>query len=150
MLLPGDPPVWHDRQKMSKEDVAAFNRRSSSSTALAATGLFEAGITWAGVMFMDDVRTVDYLASRPEVDPDRIGCCGLSVGGFRSAHLAGLDARIRGLVLLPFDRADFLGVFQPADLIADWIVGIDFHGVPPLYACPLGFHTRVCVGRFAW
>jgi dienelactone hydrolase len=51
-------------------------------------------------MFLDDIRSVDYLASRPEVDPDRIGCCGLSVGGFRSAHLAGLDSRIKAAVVV--------------------------------------------------
>jgi len=100
MLLPGDPASWHKRETMSDEEVQAFNRRSSAKTALTATGLFEAGITWSGVMFMDDIRTVDYLASRPEVDPERIGCCGLSVGGFRSAHLAGLDPRIKAAVVV--------------------------------------------------
>jgi dienelactone hydrolase len=85
---------------MSLEDVAAFNRRSGASTSLVATGLFEASITWAGVMFLDDIRTVDYLVTRPEVDPQRIGCCGLSVGGFRSAHLAGLDGRIKAAVVV--------------------------------------------------
>jgi len=100
MLLPGDPPPWHEPGKMTDEDVAAFNRRSSANTSLTATGLFKAGITWSGVMFMDDIRTVDYLASRPEVDPERIGCCGLSVGGFRSAHLAGLDPRIKAAVVV--------------------------------------------------
>jgi dienelactone hydrolase len=29
------------------------------------------------------------------VDKNRIGCCGLSIGGFRSAHLAALDRRIK-------------------------------------------------------
>jgi dienelactone hydrolase len=100
MVLPGDPPAWRDRDRMSLEDVAAFNRRSGASTSLVATGLFEAGITWAGVMFLDDIRTVDYLVTRPEVDPQRIGCCGLSVGGFRSAHLAGLDGRIKAAVVV--------------------------------------------------
>ena len=100
MLLPGDPPSWHDREAMSEEEVVAFNRRSSASTALVGTGLFEAGITWSGVMFLDDIRTVDYLLTRPEVDPERIGCCGLSVGGFRSAHLAGLEPRIKAAVVV--------------------------------------------------
>src|SRR6188472_3388977 len=51
-------------------------------------------------MFIDDVRTVDYLVTRPEVDPDRIGCVGLSVGGVRSAHLAALDDRIKTAVVV--------------------------------------------------
>lgn len=100
MQLAADPPAWRNRDAMSVQDVADFNRRSGASAPLAATGLFEAGVTWAGVMFMDDIRTVDYLLTRPEVDPDRIGCCGLSVGGFRSAHLAGLDPRIKAAVVV--------------------------------------------------
>ena len=100
MQLPDDPPAWRDRDRMTKEEVAAFNRRRSGNTTLIATGLFEAGITWSGVMFLDDIRTVDYLVTRPEVDPERIGCCGLSVGGFRSAHLAGLDPRIKAAVVV--------------------------------------------------
>lgn len=100
LRLPDDPPAWRNRDTMSVEDVTAFNRHCSAKTTLIATGLFEAGITWSGVMFLDDIRTVDYLVTRPEVDPDRIGCCGLSVGGFRSAHLAGLDSRIKAAVVV--------------------------------------------------
>jgi dienelactone hydrolase len=100
MLLPEDPPSWRDRERMSAEEVRAFNRRASDNTWLAAVGLFEAGITWSGVMFMDDIRTIDYLVTRPEVDPERIGCCGLSVGGFRSAHLAGLDPRVKAAIVV--------------------------------------------------
>ena len=49
-------------------------------------------------MFWDDVRTVDYLLRRPEVDPRRIGCVGLSMGGLRTIHLAALDERIKAAV----------------------------------------------------
>jgi cephalosporin-C deacetylase-like acetyl esterase len=38
---------------------------------------------------------VDYLASRPEVDAQRLGCVGLSMGGYRSFLLAALDPRIK-------------------------------------------------------
>jgi cephalosporin-C deacetylase-like acetyl esterase len=46
-------------------------------------------------MLWDDIRTLDYLASRPEVDRNRIGWVGLSVGGYRSFMLAALDRRIK-------------------------------------------------------
>ncbi|MHB8995366.1 MAG: dienelactone hydrolase family protein [Armatimonadota bacterium] len=95
LLLSEDPPAWRDPQTMTAEEVRAFNIRSSEFTVRTAIGLFEAGITWSGVMFTDDLRTVDYLLTRPEVDPERIGCCGLSVGGFRCAHLAGLHPKIK-------------------------------------------------------
>jgi dienelactone hydrolase len=100
MHLAGDPPAWLDPAAMTAQDVAEFNRRSGASAPLVGTGLFAAGITWSGVMCVDDLRTVDYLATRPEVDPQRIGCVGLSVGGFRAAHLAGLDPRIKAAVVV--------------------------------------------------
>ncbi len=100
LLIDGDPALYRDREAMSAEDVQAFDRRASEHTWLVGTGLFEAGASWAGVMFTDDIRTVDYLLTRPDVDPERIGCCGLSVGGFRSAHLAGLDPRIKAAVVV--------------------------------------------------
>lgn len=86
MLLADDPPAWRESAEMSMDDVTAFNRRCSTSATLIATGLFEAGVTWSGVMFLDDIRTVDYLVTRPEVDPERIGCCGLSVRGSTHEH----------------------------------------------------------------
>ena len=49
-------------------------------------------------MLWDDIRTLDYLASRPEVDASRLGCVGLSVGGYRSFLLAALDERIKAAV----------------------------------------------------
>jgi len=40
------------------------------------------------------VRALDYLCSRPDVDPQRVGCGGLSGGGLRTVLLAGSDDRI--------------------------------------------------------
>jgi dienelactone hydrolase len=37
---------------------------------------------------------VDYLVSRPDVDAGRIGCLGISMGGYRSIYLSALDDRI--------------------------------------------------------
>ena len=95
MLLDEDPPSYRDPQRMTKADVADFNRRSQQNEQLVARSLFAAGITWPGVLLWDDLRTVDYLASRPEVDAQRLGCVGLSLGGYRSFLLAALDPRIK-------------------------------------------------------
>jgi hypothetical protein len=48
------------------------------------------------------MRTVDYLLTRPEVDPRRIGCQGVSMGGYRALFLAALDARIRAACVVGF------------------------------------------------
>ncbi|MBM3457038.1 MAG: hypothetical protein FJX77_00680, partial [Armatimonadetes bacterium] len=89
MLLDDDPADWRERPRsITPERITAFNQRSSQNEQLVGRSLYTAGSTWSGVMFWDDVRTVDYLLSRPDVDPARIGCVGLSVGGLRSCHLA--------------------------------------------------------------
>ena len=101
MLLADDAPDWRERPRsITKERIEAFHRRSSEGEQLLGRTIFSAGFTWAGVMFWDDVRTVDYLLTRPEVDPRRIGCVGLSLGGVRSAHVAALDDRIKAAVVV--------------------------------------------------
>lgn len=43
----------------------------------------------------DGMRAIDYLQSRPEVDPKRMGCTGNSGGGTQTSYLMALDDRIR-------------------------------------------------------
>jgi cephalosporin-C deacetylase-like acetyl esterase len=47
----------------------------------------------------DGIRALDYLLTRAEVDPDRIGCCGQSGGGTMTQFLAALDNRIHVAVV---------------------------------------------------
>jgi dienelactone hydrolase len=75
--------------------IRAFNSFASRHESLIAKTIFAAGSTWPGIMFSDDRVSLSYLLSRQEVDPDRVGCIGLSIGGYRSAHLFGLDPRIK-------------------------------------------------------
>jgi hypothetical protein len=49
-------------------------------------------------MLWDDLRALEYLTQRPEVDAQRLGCVGLSVGGYRSFMLAALAPRIKAAV----------------------------------------------------
>ena len=101
MLLDEDAADWrHPDRGITNERIQAFNRRSGESEQLVGRTIYSAGFTWAGVIFWDDIRSVDYLVSRPEVDGNRIGCVGLSVGGLRSCHLAALDDRIKAAVVV--------------------------------------------------
>jgi dienelactone hydrolase len=101
MLLDDDAEDWRSRSRsLTPERIVAFNRRAWQNEELVGRTIFTAGFTWPGVIIWDDVRTVDYLVTRPEVDPLRIGCVGLSVGGLRSCHLAALDERIKAAVVV--------------------------------------------------
>jgi dienelactone hydrolase len=107
MILDDDPPEFLGRPaSMPDKQVAQFNQRSQQGEDLVARTLFTAGITWPGVMLWDDIRTLDYLCSRPEVDTRRLACVGLSVGGYRSLMLAALDERIRTAVSVGFMKSD--------------------------------------------
>jgi len=46
----------------------------------------------------DHMRAVDLLQSLPEVDPDRIGCVGVSLGGHNSLFVGVFDQRLKVIV----------------------------------------------------
>lgn len=79
-----------------------------------------AGRTLWGRIVRDDQLALDYLASRPEVDPNRIGAMGMSMGATRTWWLMALDERIKaGVAVACLTR------YQ--DLIAAG--GLKYHGI---------------------
>ncbi|OAI47232.1 hypothetical protein AYO44_09930 [Planctomycetaceae bacterium SCGC AG-212-F19] len=54
-----------------------------------------AGYTPAGVECWNGVRAIDYLVSRPDVDPGRIAVTGISGGGAATGWIAAADERVR-------------------------------------------------------
>lgn len=56
------------------------------------------GISYMGMILRDDIISLNYLSSRPEVDADRIGTTGMSMGGTRANWLTALDDRIQTTV----------------------------------------------------
>jgi len=53
------------------------------------------GYTPAGVECWNGIRGIDYLVSRPEVDPEKIGVTGISGGGATTSWLLATDDRVR-------------------------------------------------------
>jgi dienelactone hydrolase len=47
----------------------------------------------------DLMRLLDYVATRPECDPERVGSAGLSGGGLQTLWLSVLDERVRCAVI---------------------------------------------------
>lgn len=53
------------------------------------------GIDLSAYMSYDDISGTEYLASMPEVDPERIACIGCSMGAYRAWMLAALSDHIK-------------------------------------------------------
>lgn len=102
VLLDEDLKFGWDRSKYSLDDVQQLNQKCRAKEATIAKSLVLAGATWPGVVNYDDRRVVEYLTTRSEVDAQRIGCVGISMGGYRSAYLAAMDERIKAACVVGF------------------------------------------------
>lgn len=117
VVIVTDAFYWGERrldfQRMPDEYVKEMQRRARSKTGVPGVNevyghleelimrhIIAAGATWLGIMAHDDRVSVDYLLSRPEVDPERIGCLGLSMGGTRTDWLFGTDPRVQAAVTI--------------------------------------------------
>ena len=65
---------------------------------MTAATLFPIGLTLAGLQVYENVRAVDYLATRPEVDADRIGITGASGGGNQTMYAAAMIDGLKAVV----------------------------------------------------
>jgi dienelactone hydrolase len=54
-----------------------------------------AGVSSSRYFIWDGIRGIDYLVSRKEVDPGRIGVTGLSGGGTQTAYISAFDERVK-------------------------------------------------------
>lgn len=79
--------------------VHAVNAWLGERTSELNTWMAFAGTSWLGILVHDDRRGVELLASLPEVDASRLGCLGLSGGGYRATYLAGMEPRIKAAVI---------------------------------------------------
>jgi cephalosporin-C deacetylase-like acetyl esterase len=73
------------------------------------------GYTPAGVEAWNGVRGIDYLASRPDVDPERIAVTGISGGGAATFWVAAADERVK--VAIPVSGMADLESYVPNRVI---------------------------------
>ena len=81
--------------------------------------LWSGQVMW-GMMVYDSLRAVDYLVSRPEVDPQRIGTLGISMGSTMAWWVAALEERIKVCVDICC-LTDFRALIDAR--------GLDLHGI---------------------
>ncbi|HRE52761.1 MAG TPA: alpha/beta hydrolase family protein [Flavitalea sp.] len=92
----------NDNEPEDPKNIAAYNKWAADHAATMAKSLFSAGTTWPGVFLAEDQKALDVLCARKDVDPNKIGCGGLSGGGLRTVMIAGVDPRIKCAVPVGF------------------------------------------------
>ena len=87
VVFSADAPMWGERgqkegPRREKYDMIAGN-------------MMMYGIDLSAYMTYDDIAGTEYLSQMPEVDAQRIGCTGWSMGAYRAWMLAALSDRIK-------------------------------------------------------
>jgi dienelactone hydrolase/pimeloyl-ACP methyl ester carboxylesterase len=89
-----DPIGQGERLQLLTEAHKPAIPGSTSEHTMVGIGALLVGQTTATYRIWDGIRSLDYLASRSEVDAKKLGCTGNSGGGTLTAYLMALDERI--------------------------------------------------------
>ncbi len=90
-----DPVSQGERVQFTDSAGNRILRGSTTEHTLLNAGASLTGTSIVAWELFDNVRSLDYLASRPEVDPERIGCLGNSGGGAQTTFFIGFDDRVK-------------------------------------------------------
>ncbi|MCC6589574.1 MAG: dienelactone hydrolase family protein [Bryobacterales bacterium] len=85
------------RGKGPAGDLEMQARNADQETSLFKLNLWLGRTLW-GMMLRDEQMALDYLVTRPEVDANRIGAQGMSMGSTRAWWLAAIDDRVKAVV----------------------------------------------------
>ncbi len=84
-----------DQGERSQMPAALPKLRGTTAHTTLGIGSILLGCNTARFEIWDGMRAIDYLQSRREIDPNRIGCTGNSGGGTQTSYLMALDDRIK-------------------------------------------------------
>lgn len=87
VVFAADAPMWGERGQQEGPRRDRYD--------MIAGNMMMYGIDLSAYMTYDDIAGTEYLAQMPEVDAERIGCAGWSMGGYRAWMLSALSDRIK-------------------------------------------------------
>ncbi|MCM1490348.1 MAG: prolyl oligopeptidase family serine peptidase [Muribaculum sp.] len=90
VVLSADALMWGERGCKEGSD--------NTHLASVAGNMLQLGRNLSSWMTYEDSYATEFLASLPETDPERLGCVGLSMGGYRSWMLAAISPLIKASV----------------------------------------------------
>ena len=104
----------------------------------AAGGALLVGQTMIAWRVWDVMRTIDYIATRAELDPSRMGCMGISGGGTATLFSSALDSRIRTALVSGYLNTFKDSIGSVAHCIDNYVPGIlnwaEMHDIAGLIA----------------
>ncbi|MFM7837278.1 MAG: alpha/beta hydrolase family protein, partial [Planctomycetaceae bacterium] len=89
-----DPIGQGERSQILNEQHGPEHEGTTTEHFLVGVGSILVGRNTATYRLHDAMRAVDYVCSRPEIDPQRIGFTGCSGGGTMTSYIMALDERI--------------------------------------------------------
>jgi dienelactone hydrolase len=89
---------------------------------------FTQGGSAVGLRVADGKRLVDYLATRPEVDGERLGAYGISGGGMHTFFSACLDPRIKACVVSGYFCTFAASILAMAHCVCNIVPGLQAFG----------------------
>jgi dienelactone hydrolase len=88
------PSVRGFGERMEDEDLARSDDGWLSSCHWQSLNLLMTGKTLMGLRTWDTVRLIDYIQTRDDIQPETLGCVGISGGGALTLYTSALDTRI--------------------------------------------------------
>jgi dienelactone hydrolase len=99
------------------------------------------GVSPTALRLYDQVRTLDWLVQRDDVDPDRIGSCGCSGGGGLTYMFAAADERVSASIVSSTTAARPVEPAPPGwfhRMLLDKGSRIEPYGIEPITGAPMG------------
>jgi hypothetical protein len=107
-----------------RDAVTKSKGLGASACQPAAGALLLLGQTMIGWRVYDVMRTVDWIATRKELDAARVGCMGISGGGTVSLFSAALDTRIRAAMVSGYLNTFRECIMSVSHCIDNYVPGI--------------------------
>ncbi len=102
VVLVIDPISQGERYQLTDATGKPLTRGGTTEHTLLNGGAALVGTSVPAAQLWDNVRGLDYLLTRREVDPDRIGCIGNSGGATQTAYFIGYDPRVKVAALCSY------------------------------------------------
>jgi dienelactone hydrolase len=121
-----------------RDPVNARQGLSRKACEPVAGGALMVGQTMIGWRVWDIMRTIDYIATRPELDSGRVGCMGISGGGTATLFATALEPRLRVAMVSGYLNTFRDSIGSLAHCIDNYVPGIvnwaEMHDIAGLIA----------------